>query len=266
MVIDFHTHIYPRYENQDSATMIQALRRSMADTGIRHSVILQLAAKIGQTKNNIEFARRTKDGENPSEGPPALLPFASVHPLDSDWRYWLYQMRQYGIMGIELHPNAQNFFVDAPNLEGFYKQAFKLGLILVINAGWDSSVPGDDHAAPHRIANILPVLQKGATVLVHLGGPERLGEACRLLCGKDIYLDTSFGGNGTGWELARKVIGKHTPERLLFGSDSPWCSQRTRFDALQRDFSEGFLSEADRDKILFGNAARLLRIDSGPQN
>ena len=76
------------------------------------------------------------------------------------------------------------------------------------------------------------------------------------LCGTDIWFDLSFGYGTMPRCFALGILQKHTPDRLLFGSDIPW--HRPSWELSLIDSLD--LSENDKDKILYKNAMKLLDI------
>jgi hypothetical protein len=55
-----------------------------------------------------------------------------------------------------------------------------------------------------------------------------------------------------------RFLKEHPTERLVFASDSPWTDQR---EELQFLLQLPFLTESDKEKICFSNAARLLGLE-----
>ena len=109
-------------------------------------------------------------------------------------------------------------------------------------------------------------------ILAHMGGWTNWDEVPELLADTGVYLDTSFSSdyiepNGDGyWDDKdtrmldsngyMKIIRAFGPERMLFGSDSPWTNQKE-----SRQFIEKLpLSEEEQKLILGENAAKLLEI------
>jgi predicted TIM-barrel fold metal-dependent hydrolase len=76
------------------------------------------------------------------------------------------------------------------------------------------------------------------------------------LCGKDIYFDISFGYSMMPKYYAQKIMTLHTPERMLFGTDTPWHTP----DMEKRLLSTLDLNACDIEKITHENAQKLLGI------
>ena len=57
-------------------------------------------------------------------------------------------------------------------------------------------------------------------------------------------------------QTAKEIIDKHSPDRILFGSDMPWSSSVNEVNFIK---SLG-LNARDEEKILSGNAERLLNL------
>jgi predicted TIM-barrel fold metal-dependent hydrolase len=78
----------------------------------------------------------------------------------------------------------------------------------------------------------------------------------RHLAGKAIYFDTSFSFAGLGAEGMARLIRAHGPEKVLFGTDSPWNSQQESLANIQNLD----LSTDDKEGILYRNALSLLEL------
>lgn len=272
MILDFHTHTYPeelagrviqnsvrmQVPNHTDGTTT-GLKRSMLDAGITHAVTLSIATRPGQTAHIIDSA--CKMLPDAGEGP-RLIPFAGIHPFEEDWRDNLHRIKALGFQGIKLHPDYQQFYIDDARLEPFYREVAALGLIMVFHAGFDVVSPAETHASADRILNVLPLLEKATTILAHMGGYKQEHETIKHLCGRDIYFDTSFNLAEMDIESARLIFRKHTPDRLVFGTDSPWKGQRESLTFFRDRFAKSFLSEAAIENVLWNNGARMLGLST----
>ena len=59
----------------------------------------------------------------------------------------------------------------------------------------------------------------------HTGAWDDWDEVERHLLGKPIYMEISMSLEQLGPQRGREFLTAHPPERILFGTDSPWASQ-----------------------------------------
>jgi predicted TIM-barrel fold metal-dependent hydrolase len=74
--------------------------------------------------------------------------------------------------------------------------------------------------------------------------------------GSGVWLDTSYTVGHIPDGLLREILLGHRPDRLLFGSDSPWVDQGTALAQIE----ELGLPPALEARILGANAKQLLRL------
>lgn len=239
MVIDFHTHIFPDalaaraiggLEQSGNVKSVLSGRRedllaSMKRAGVDYSLNLPIASRPKQVESINSFA-------------------ISVNGRD-------------GLFGVKLHPDFQGLFIDDEPMVELMEACRDLGLLVLVHGGMDVSFPHCHHCTPERIARILPRLEGLTLVLAHLGGYNYLDDVERLLVGKDLYLDTSFTLGRFGREQILRIIRNHRPDRLLFGTDSPWDDQQSAVSAV-KDLP---IDASLKDKILYENAAGLLKLE-----
>ena len=152
MIIDFHTHIFPdkiaeaTIEHLKSKANIEAytngtltnLKSSMKSADIDYSVVLPIATVPKQTQSINNFASQItgKDG---------IISFGSIHPLYEDWKNELDRIKSLGLLGIKLHPDYQQFFVDDESIFPMLNYAAELGLTIIFHGGVDVGIPGEIH-------------------------------------------------------------------------------------------------------------------------
>ena len=276
MIIDFHTHTFPdkiaslAIEKLKAASHTRAftggtdgeLLASMASCGIEKSVVLPVATNPEKIPHiNDISAEKNKSGK--------LIYFAAMHPDFENPRDELCRIRDLGIKGIKLHPVYQDIDFDDIRTLKILEYAEELGLITVTHAGLDIGFPGVERCTPKMIKNAVSSIQPKKLVLAHMGAWKMWREAAELLCGRDIYIDTSFSIGKmvqdtpyySDAELqlltpdgASEIISAFGADRVLFGTDSPWSDQKTAIDDILG------LSIADdvKEKILHKNAESLL--------
>jgi hypothetical protein len=93
-------------------------------------------------------------------------------------------------------------------------------------------------------------------IAAHLGAWQDWDEVERHLLGRDVYFDISCSFDFMDAPQAERILRGHRPDRLLFGSDSPWIDQAKTLAQLR-----AFQLTPEREARLLGqNAAALLRL------
>ena len=266
MIIDFHTHAFPPAiaaqvvktlqegarrvsgspMNAHTDATADGLRRSMKEHGVDLSVVMPIATKPTQTETINRYAWEiSHDG---------LVSFGSLHPDNDDTEGILEKLAEAGFRGIKLHPEFQNFYIDSPESLRILKRAERLGLIVLLHTGADIGIPPPVHCAPERLRGVLDHVSGHNIVAAHMGGFDLWEDAERYLVGTPVYLDTAVVAEFLDANTAKHMIEAHGTDRVLMASDSPWTNQG-RSIAYIREMG---LSTEDTDKILGGNARRLL--------
>lgn len=280
MIIDVHAHTFPAkiashalgVLSSNSHTRpftdgtIQGLSASMSESGITCSVIQPVATKPEQVKRINDTAMKINAGES-SE----IYSFGGIHPFFEDCCGELVRISEAGIKGVKIHPVYQGLNIDDERYARILKFAGELGLIVMIHAGWDIGFPGDDSALPERIARVLDVCDC-RVILAHMGGWRCWNESAKLFAGREnVYVDTAFSlgrfyPNDDGYyhgddecvmlsddEFVR-MIHDFGSERVIFGTDSPWSSQKE----CVKEFMSLPLDDNEKQNILYNNASKLL--------
>lgn len=262
MLIDFHTHCFPdpvaakaipKLAGIGGLTpftdgTVGGLLREMDRCGVSHAVCLNIATNTHQQPKVNDFALGL------SRLSPRLTGFGSVHP-DSEEKYQTVRaLAEAGIKGLKLHPDYQGAELLDPRYDEIFSACVDFSLPVVIHAGWDFISPDHVHAPPAATEKLLRRYPGLKLVAAHLGGNRQWKEVIRHLVGRDVYLDTSLCCAGLPRGEAKDILINHNPDRLLFGSDLPWCSPE-----LTRDFLLSLsLPEELYEKIFYKNAQHLL--------
>lgn len=261
MLIDFHVHAFP--EKIASAAVnklayasggllpqtdgtVSSLKEQLKKDGVALAVVQSIATNPGQQTNVNNFAISVNADEQ-------LVAFGSVHPDAPDALEELERMKAAGLKGVKLHPDYQGFYVDDEKMKPIYKKISSLGLITLFHAGHDFGFPPPYHCMPENLLRALSWFDS-PVVAAHWGGVGCAEEVLQKLCGRDVWFDVSFGYGTMPRSFAQAILDKHTPDRLLFGSDMPW--HRPSWELRLLDTLD--ISETDREKILFRNARKLL--------
>ena len=78
-----------------------------------------------------------------------------------------------------------------------------------------------------------------------------------ILCGKNIYFDTSSTLEFISPELAVKILKKHDMDKILFGTDYPMWHIKKEIENIEKLP----LSDTEKEKIFYRNAERLLELE-----
>ena len=265
MKIDFHTHIYPdrvalktvsavrERAGIDAYTdgTLEGLKKSMAAAGIDLSVVAAVATKPKQVASIQRWLTAIRQ--------PGIKALAAMHPADPLSPEQMKMLKAEGFQGFKLHPDYQDFFVDDPRMYPLYEAAAAEGMFVLFHAGMDRGLPHPVHATPKRLAAAHEAVPELCMIVAHLGGEETYEETAVHLLGRNIYLDTSFVLRKMPGTFRERFLKEHPIERLVFASDSPWTDQG---EELQFLLQLPFLTESDKEKICFSNAARLLGLEN----
>ena len=282
MIIDIHTHTFP--DKIAAATLDKlkhlshtipftdgtaaGLAASMARAGVDRSVVMPVATSPRQVPHvNDASARMNELGAQTG-----VLSFGCMHPDFDGWKEELARVRDLGLKGIKLHPQYQDTDFDDPRYLRILDRCGELGLVVLTHAGLDIGMPGKDNCAPEMVARVLEQVGPVKLVLAHMGGWRQWDRVEALLPGTGVYLDTSFSlgeitplddGHYRPGDLPLldeaaflRMVRRFGPDRILFGTDSPWDDQETalaRLRALP-------LEKSELDAILGGSARKLLEL------
>jgi predicted TIM-barrel fold metal-dependent hydrolase len=262
LTIDFHAHAFPDDLAEHAITTLHSgiasdyhavldgtlggLLASMDRAGIDAAVICSIATAPKQVEPILRWSLGIASDR--------IIPFGSVHPDCPDMAAAVRRISEAGLKGMKLHPLYQGFAADDERVWPLYRAAADHGLVLVMHTGCDVAFPlDDDRASPTRLLAVHRAFPQLKLVAAHLGGWRTWREAVRTIAGTDVFLETSYAlGQGED-EAVADVWSRHSRERTLFGTDSPWREQEDELAAWTR-----FLPDDARRAVLHGNAARLL--------
>ena len=280
MIIDIHTHIFP---DRIAASVISrlskeghikaysdgtahSLRTAMDAAGVDVSILLPVATSSEQVTGINDFALR----QNEHSDQTGLISFGCIHPDFGGYREELMRLKENGIKGIKLHPVYQGANLDDLRFLRIMDCAAGIGLAVVTHMGLDAGFPEARCCTPAMACHVLDEIGSFPLVLAHMGGCGEWDQAVELLTDRDVMLDTAFStgrfypdeeGHWAEEEMKlmdppafMKMLRHFGADRILFGTDHPWSDIKTPLDFIR----ELPLSEEEKEKILGGNAARLL--------
>jgi len=230
-IIDFHAHAFPDALAQRAISHLEhgggvkafldgkiaSLLASMGAAGIETSVICSIATKPEQFDPILKWSMQVASDR--------IVPVASIHPKDPDPVGKARKVAEAGLCGVKLHPYYQDFDLDDESLIPLYRVLEELGLIVVCHTGFDFAFSRDRKADPVRIMRVLDRVPGLRFVATHMGAWDDWDEVEKHMLGKPVTMDLSLSLELLGRSRARDMILGHPPDRILFGTDSPWASQ-----------------------------------------
>lgn len=260
-IFDVHAHIYP---DKIAGKAVEAIGQfysiAMAGDGTVSDLLLR-GSKAGVCRYVVHSTATRPDQvkaindfiANVQAGYDNLIGFGTIHPDFNNIDKEIDRMIALGLRGIKLHPDFQEFDIDAAGMMPVY-EALEGRLPILVHMGDRTRT----YSRPDRLARVLDRFPRLTVIAAHFGGYSAWDLSLEYLVGRDVYFDTS----SSLWKLEHTkvldIIKQHGADKILFGSDYPmwdYSEELDRFDALG-------LSDTEREMILWRNACRLLLNDN----
>lgn len=264
-LIDAHAHIFPEkiagkasaaigefYENfhpMEGDGTLGELMRLGSQAGVTHYVVFSAATTPHQVQSINDFIAAQVD-----EHPDILTGLGTLHPGIDNIEEEVERIISLGLKGIKLHPDFQKFAVDSPEAMRMY--ACLEGRLPVLFHAGDYRY---HYSSPRQIAAVSDAFPKLQIIAAHFGGWSQWREAIEwIVPRKSIYVDTCSAMYSMDAQQAMKIIDMYGADRILFGTDYPMWSYHGEFEMLKALP----LSDEDREKIYWKNAARIFKIET----
>lgn len=271
MIIDVHTHIYPpkiakkAIEKLEKCSGVPAntnglregLLCSMKEAGIDYSLLLPVATSSKQVDTINEEAAQT----NAQAYKTGLYSFGAIHPQTENYKEVLRRIKDSGLKGVKLHPDYQEAFFNDIRYKRIVEEATKLDLYMMVHAGEDIGLPTPIHCRPEHVVEVVKETGTDKLILAHMGGWRLWEEVQQQLLELPLFFDTSFSENyikgvsGLLDELSFVALVRAMgADRVLFGTDSPWSSQKQAVEWMNATS----LTKEEKEMIFSGNFMRIL--------
>ena len=277
MIIDFHTHVFPRlfqkrreeYIRRDAtfASLFSPPRSRLAtaeeliEAMDKAQVDMAVVMGVGWTDREMAMAANDYIVESVDRFPTRLVGFCSVNPAwGEDAVKEVERCARAGVKGIgELHPDTQKLdLCNAEAMAHLMGTARKLGLILLVHSSEPVGhlYPGKGRTTPDKLYALIGNFPENKIVCAHWGGGlpfYTLMPEVESAMG-NVYYDTAASPFLYRREIFPTVVGMDGPGRTLFGTDFPLISH----SRLLNQINEVPMSHDAREKILGRNAQALL--------
>lgn len=266
MIIDMHIHVFadqiaPRALSKLAATAgltpttdltASDTRRKLARWGIDYGVVMPIATKPSQQATINDWAESVQGGP--------LISFGSVFPSDPSAFSEVDHVKSNGLRGIKLHPDYQGYLADDRKVYPVYEKISEAQLPVLFHAGWDPVSPDKIHCAPKMLRRVQDQFPELKIIGAHMGGNRMYDDVEEYLVGSPVYIDISLAPQFCTFDQFERIIRNHDPERVLFGTDTPWSSVEETLEWVERLH----LPADRRDRLLWKNASELLGLERIP--
>ncbi|MCW2529417.1 MAG: putative metal-dependent hydrolase of the TIM-barrel fold [Pseudonocardiales bacterium] len=259
MIIDSHVHVWPdkvaaavvasRPSGLDAMFdgTLAGIEQTMTEAGVDMAMTLGVAAKastVARTNEWIGSVNRDR-----------FIPFGTVHPELSNEEN-LRHLADNGIRGVKLHPLFQELSLGEPRVVDLVGALDDAGIVIITHVGAGGDAEANDRGAPKHVRALVDQYPNLKLIACHFGGYHRLDEAEDLLVGSNAILETSWPPTlaDVDKDRVRRIIERHGPDRVVFGSDWPMANPAAEMTAIR---SLGLGDDIDAG-ILGGNIARVL--------
>lgn len=259
-IIDFHTHIYPvalarramevigrEHDEYEKLPVKENLLNRMREEEIALSVVHHVVTKPATQTDVNRFAREIVR--------PNLLSFGGLHPDCEHVLEEIEKLKDMHMAGIKFHPPFQKVHLEDPRYADMWRHINYLGFPVLIHCG-RARVAGEYDLFPSGAAGILPLLADVPVILAHMGGKSKdpKEEEILMTFPENVFIDTAMSAVNQAPEDFERIAEGYGPDRVVFGSDFPYGTQREAI----RYIRDSRFSDAEKEKMLYGNAARIL--------
>jgi predicted TIM-barrel fold metal-dependent hydrolase len=264
-----HAHLLPKVLHPDAGA--ERVLRLMDACGIDQAVgFAPLPHQCDQC--DIKDQNKWLADELRSAGRSRLVGFGTIDPRKSNLREQVQHVKDLGLLGLKLHPNAQSFAIIDPRLDELYETAQDLKLFCTFHSGVHQSRLKDTRVIDFdELAWKFPRLRFS---MEHVGGYHFFNEALAVIfnhvpppwepdqpCNVFAGLASVFcPHHNRFWYLSddriRELAAQVGVRQLIFGLDFPYNKEentRTGLETIRRLFNA-----EEQEMILGGNLRREL--------
>jgi predicted TIM-barrel fold metal-dependent hydrolase len=265
MIIDTHTHIFP--DNAAESILTFTARKfnvKVYGKGTVADLIAQMDA------NKVSYAVIHMVAINPKAAQaintwlinlsePRFIKFGTIHPHQQDYKQEILRLKENGIRGIKLQPAVQGFTVDNAELTyPLYEELSKNGMTVMFHVGGNPTPYANQHSTPKMVLRVAEDFPELTIIAAHLGGLNMWDEVAETLAGREnVYMETSMTYENILPTVAEKIIRKHGPRKIFFGTDYPFAPIKK---CIERARELSFLTQQEKADLMGENARRFFQL------
>lgn len=261
MILDINAYLgqwaFRRLYYNTAETLLKLMDRAGIDLAAVSSInaVTYRNAQAGN-EELYEWVKRYRD---------RLMPIATINPHYANWEEDLCVcIEDFEMMGLKLHPSYHDYKLDEEDAAELLKVAAerKLPVFIVVRVEderqhhWLMRVPG---VSMEEIAKTIEAFPKVNFILNYI----HLSEATHLMNAlpkhKNFYIDvTAHYMMGSVSRGVGKIVDRIGAGRVVFGSGMPLRYPEVALNKIKTTE----LSDEDRERILYENAAKLLGLET----
>jgi predicted TIM-barrel fold metal-dependent hydrolase len=262
MVVDCHAHVYsddiackviPRIEDVYGAksvhpATVDGILSAMEAGGVDRALVLTSINRPEHVESTNSWCAGIQDSRE------KLLFFGGLHPFFENPLEELERIKDLGLLGIKLQPNAQRFYPDDERFFPIYEKLSELNMGLAFHCG-DEVIPFKPlYAHPKHFKQVLESFPDLIIQLAHLGGYKTWDSLQSVLGYGNVWYDTAFCPRNISDKELLSIVEEIGVSRVLFGTDFPWTDPGREKRELERILAE------DAVKVLEENPQRYLSL------
>ena len=238
---------YNNFHAMEANGTLEQLMKLGNKAHVDHYVVFSAATRPEQVQAINDFISKEV-----KKYPDQLTGLGTLHPKMKDPEKEIDRIISLGLKGIKLHPDFQQFYVDAPEAKRIY--AYLQGKLPVLFHAGDYRY---SYSSPRRIAKVYDEFPKLKIIAAHFGGWSEWRQAMEwIVPRKRIYVDTCSSMYSMSDIEAYKIIKMYGADRVMFGTDYPMWTYDEDLAKIRRLP----LSEEEKEKIFFKNAEKVFKI------
>ncbi len=284
MIIDSHTHIFTNKviaggcaqeeltallqldaKLAPERTSVEILQRESRAAGVSACLLLPVSPTTEVTKTNSTFMKM-------AAGTDSIYTAGNLHPHCKNIEAELYRLHSQGIFIIKLCSYSQRFSPDAPETQTMFKliagvaAAVGVRFTVIMDTFYLASdylgTPVECVTTPALLGKLVRTYPELNFVAAHMGGlgaPQELVER-HLPPASNLYLDTSVAAHTLSERDFLRLLERHGPAHVIFGTDWPWLSHATEVRLIGRLLDKANFTPAEKELVFCRNIAGLLGI------
>lgn len=247
----------------DQRLTIDALKRSLADSGVTGGLVLPTAGPADVAKINDRFYDVVLEH-------PFLITAGTLHPEDPTTGEEIKKLNSRGTRVVKMCSFSQGFVLDGQRTLDLFERiqhhnqthANRLAVVLdtLYRADrWFGTDPAFN-TAPAQLRALAQRFPEIDFVGAHMGGLSAPFEdiADSLIPCANLYLDTSNAAHTLSAAEFVFLLKRFGPEHILFGTDWPWFTHAEEIALVEGLCDTAGYSPEEKQAVFYDNIARLL--------